>query len=93
MTPVTLTIEPRSQHVNQFKVLSMVTISENFKAIVIKVWHRHGWLNADSHSGERGKPSKSRCPPLPKGRGEWGGNPNLRVDYKNALHKKYMTLK
>ena len=33
MTPVTLKIEPWLRKVNQFKVLSMVTISENVKVI------------------------------------------------------------
>ena len=33
MTPGDMKIEPRSQKVNQFKALFMVTISENLKAI------------------------------------------------------------
>ena len=37
MTPVTLKIEPHSWKVKQFKVLSMVTVSENVKAISEKL--------------------------------------------------------
>ena len=33
MTPVTLKIKPWFRKVNQFKILSMVTISENLKVI------------------------------------------------------------
>ena len=51
MTPVTLKIEPQSRKVNQFKVLSKVTISENLKVIgncrnycVNKVWQIHIYI-------------------------------------------------
>ena len=38
MPPVTLKIEPRSQKVTQIKILCLVTISENLKAICDKLW-------------------------------------------------------
>ena len=79
-TPVTLKNEPRSQKVNQFKVLAMVTISENFKAISEKLYeilHKQslaqmdGWIDGRmlTRIWVTRNHSKFRCPPHPKGGG------------------------
>ena len=82
MTPVTLKIEPWPRKVNQFKVLSMVTISENLKVIGEE---RKEMLRNESlaqtdvtrmptHIWVTGNHSKSRCPPPPQRQG--GHNKN-----------------
>ena len=59
MTPVTLKIEARSQKVNQSKVLSMVIISDNLKAISKKLLDisrkrtlAQMWTDTDTYLGD-----------------------------------------
>ena len=70
MTSCDLKNWPKPRKVNQFKVLSIVTISEKdcWKYRINKVWHERGQM--PPHSWVTGNHSKSRCLPLAPRAGE-----------------------